>query len=396
MREMGCSMQLNGEIVPGDLDVVISAFERMSNEGLLEGWNDGELTYAHLHNFSPVLPYGQPGMVAVRVCLNSQGGNLSEASRIAEYFRFGPLLYGRGIQTAVARGHVCLSACSIIFLSGSWSFLLGYESNDDIGSSFAGRNSLLHPVGRLGFHAPYIPIGAGNFSEEELRRYWIAALSSNRLFIEMIDRGVIFMNNRLLADMLGHVSASTFTVDTVSDAVRWNIEIAPNIWRAGSFVVPVEEMLNNICKNAMDLMPPRMEYYYEGGSSFQSEIDLTTLPWQQKEYPEAVERAVFSIGSVKSKNLRALESEGNCLVEYIQSQSMDGLFVEVDESESRPVARFVFDSDGGYYRPLFARAGSPFRVTVRGSAEFIEASVEMPFISIFPPEYPLSRLDWRN
>lgn len=394
MREMGCSMQLNGEIEPGDLEVVISAFERMSDEGLLEGRSDGEYTYAYLHNFSPVLPYGQPGMVAVRVCLNSEGGNLYEASKIAEYFRFGPLLDGRGIQTGVARGHICLSACSIIFLSGGWSFFLGYEDNADIGNVFAGKNSLLHPAGRLGFHAPYIPIGAGNYSVEELRQYWISALSSNRLIIEMIDKDIISMNNRLLADMLGHVSASTLTVDTVSDAVRWNIEVAPNVWRSGGLIFDVKYMLNNICANAMMLMPPKMGYYFEEGSSFQSEINLTTERWLQKVYPRAIRRASFRIGRVRSSNFRAVNDEGVCVVEYILSGS--SLFLEIDESASLPKARFIFDSDMDGYWPLFAREGSPFRVTVSGSANFIEASTDMPFISIFPPEYPLSLLDWKK
>jgi hypothetical protein len=119
-----CSFTLQGPISDGDFAALREAFNRRS----------------------PIDPLDQR---AGGLCLNSPGGSYDEALKISE------LLYERGIATVVEDGAECYSACAIIFMAGTAPHhLLPLRR--------------LSAGGILGFHAPYISMPDGQYSNQQV------------------------------------------------------------------------------------------------------------------------------------------------------------------------------------------------------------------------------------
>lgn len=148
------------------------------------------------------------------VCLNSPGGSLSEATRIAAF------LLEKWIGTVVDDGDSCLSACSIIFLMGS--------TDGDLGK---GLNRKLHVNATLGLHRPSVdaPDGAG-FSGEQLSKAFDLANEAIYRFMALANTPLgltdgIFVQPDLMQNMLQHKGQDFFYVDTVGKALRWQIDL---------------------------------------------------------------------------------------------------------------------------------------------------------------------------
>jgi hypothetical protein len=144
---MGCHFRIEGEIKRGDGERIEAFIRNFDNDVFYIG--EG----ARLSNRYGAWHYK-------RICLNSPGGSLSETIIIAK------AIYGVW-GTAVSANNTCESACSLIFMAGS------FAPEDDRGI-IASR--ILHPRGRLGFHAPSLIIEEGNYSAGTVSRAYNVAL----------------------------------------------------------------------------------------------------------------------------------------------------------------------------------------------------------------------------
>lgn len=144
-----------------------------------------------------------------RLCLNSPGGSLVEAVKMAN------LLKGRG-GTAIRSGDRCESACAIIFMAGSFALETGEEIATD---------RVMHPLAKLGFHTPFLQVEDGQYSKESVEKaYYVATRSLGQLF-ELSS--LIDMPATLLTEMLNTPQNDMMYVDKVWQATRWDIAIAP-------------------------------------------------------------------------------------------------------------------------------------------------------------------------
>ena len=114
-----CDIELNGQILPGDFEQLREAFA-----GVI-----GTRWPAEIGSEPPYRP----------LCLNSPGGSLGEAIRVAQF------VHENSITTVLPPGSICQSACS-------WIFMLGNAEGGE-----AGRPSRrMHYTARLSIHAPSI------------------------------------------------------------------------------------------------------------------------------------------------------------------------------------------------------------------------------------------------
>jgi hypothetical protein len=184
---MGCFASLTGPIAAGDADKV------------------SQLIAAHTKGqYNVDLAHGS------RLCLNSEGGSLSEGVKLSK------LLNEKGIGTAIGRGHVCLSACSLAFMGGT------QFTESDIGDL---PNRILHPLGRLGFHSPSLQVEAGSYDEATVTKAYDVALKSVGAVLEMAARNRFALS--LSVQMLATPSSSMYDVTTVGEASRWGIGVGP-------------------------------------------------------------------------------------------------------------------------------------------------------------------------
>lgn len=192
---MGCRARLSGVIGPGDADK-IKAWIATEKQRLLD-------------RTSTLPPGSQLGQS--RLCLDSPGGSFAEAVRIVD------VIFGE-LGTAVPRGAECLSACSMVFMAGSFS------TESDAGVV---ANRKLHAAGRLGFHAPSLEVAAGQYSEAQVNKaYRIAVTALGDLMQRM---GVMKLSQTLIAEMLATPPDDMFYIDTVHRAGRWLIPVVGTV-----------------------------------------------------------------------------------------------------------------------------------------------------------------------
>lgn len=245
MAEMGCTARLTGMIEPGDLDRIQPFLETTLTSDWGEPDSDNDLIF---RNFTPATDYGD-GFFTHRLCLNSPGGSLAESLRIIEFFRDHASRTVGGIQTAVADGDSCESACAYVFLAGRFVRFSGNEN-------YEGRpNHLLHPGGRLGLTAPAPQIGAGSHSAAEISQLWQTAMTDLSRVAGQIANGNIFLSDDLFAEMLTHQPPRMLTIETVGQALQWGLEIEPNPIHVGRYPYSADEFAHALCENAAALAP---------------------------------------------------------------------------------------------------------------------------------------------
>ncbi|WP_323770085.1 hypothetical protein [Antarctobacter sp.] len=251
MAEMGCTARLTGFIEKGDLERIQQFLETPLTVGFLQpGWNQEIMN----RQFAPGLDYAPDFFFTHRLCLNSPGGSLVEAMRIVDFIRRqsttenvgGP----SGIQTGIARNDICESACAYIFLAGRFVRFVGL-------SHYEGwSNHVLHPLGRLGFHAPFIDsFDDTSYSGEQVKHIWLLGMAATSMISRQIANGSIFMTNDLFSEMVTYLPSEMLLVKTVGQAVRWDISVQPNLLNYNKYPYSREAFFEAACLNAAARAP---------------------------------------------------------------------------------------------------------------------------------------------
>jgi hypothetical protein len=213
---MGCQIRIDGPIVPGD----VARLDRVLQE-------TPEV-------FDTATPIGQ------RVCLDSAGGSLIEAVRMVS------LIAERDMGTAVPAGATCESACAVLFLAGRFSHPEGEGFIPD---------RILHPRGTLGFHAPALVVEDRTYAKGEINQAYSVALSTMGEILRLRSEWGVRVADSLFLTILNTPADDMTYVETVEQAARWQIEVAPVALTA----MDVESALRHACLNAdgglMDARP---------------------------------------------------------------------------------------------------------------------------------------------
>jgi hypothetical protein len=206
---MGCALRLSGEIVAGDADrlrAALAATDPAGADGLPGRWQGN-------HGF--------------RLCLDSPGGAFPEAIAIAR------LLHETAFGTAVAAGARCESACALAFMGGSRPGEEGITPPDRV----------LHPQGRLGFHAPDLIVADGAYTAAEVDRAYAVALQSVSAILDMLAETGIVFPQPLLRAMLATPPDGMLHLERVAQALEWQVLVAPTRFSG----LPVLVAMENLC-----------------------------------------------------------------------------------------------------------------------------------------------------
>lgn len=181
LPEMQCTHSLTGQIAPGDADALQAA---------LEDWDGGNGdTYQ-----------------SFRLCLDSPGGALLEALKIADL--------GWDFGTAVGPEARCLSACAMIFMAGSRSLEGGIGLVPD---------RFLHASGDLGFHAPSLVVAQGSYNEATVRKAYSVAVQG---IAEITERtGLLQMSLANLSTMLSTPPETFYRINSPRTAAAWKVRV---------------------------------------------------------------------------------------------------------------------------------------------------------------------------
>lgn len=227
-EEMGCRIEITGQITTGDTETLRALFEQL-------GYPTG---------YSPI---------GRRICLDSPGGLLSEGLLLAD------LIAEWNYGTAIAHGASCESACAVAFLAGRF-------NNPEAGGAFS-TDRLLHPRGKLGFHAPSLLLGERNYSRSEVDTAYAIALVSMAGILEHRANWGTAIPDSLFLSLLGTPPYEMSYVETVGQAARWQIDVAP----VAMPQIEVKQALTNACRHVdsglLDYQPyfdmPPLEFSFE-------------------------------------------------------------------------------------------------------------------------------------
>jgi hypothetical protein len=226
-----CDLVLEGEVAEGDAAKLKELFETIQ---------------------------GNMNAFTFFLCLRSNGGEVSEALKIA---RFVLDTQRPSIATIVEDAQTCASACALIFLAGNAPARVG-----------AWPQRFLHPRGRLLFHSSRLDLGRKFKDETELLEYLttqeldgrslrdkISSLYSdglrdeqkvistfNRLEYEREELGGPWVRPSLFLDMFAQDADEWVCVDAVDKVGRWDIQV----YGYAPPKVPSKENYLNVCKNA--------------------------------------------------------------------------------------------------------------------------------------------------
>lgn len=235
----------------------------------------GELTHLASNRIDPETYSPDPGMecthrftgefvlgdaekiIAARpslLCLDSPGGLLTEALKLTASMN------DNTIATKIEAGARCESACALVFMAGGF---WPHESDKY-------RWRVLHPKGRLGFHAPDLNIVGGNYDEDSVKKaYRIALKSVSETIANLAQRkgfGGTALKSSLLGQMLDTPAESMLYVETVDQAGRWDITVGP----FPPFGMPSLVQLVHACRNA---------YAWKSDETAVSEYAVTDESW---------------------------------------------------------------------------------------------------------------------
>ena len=191
---MNCIATFDGQIEPGDADRM-KAF-------LARWWAKHESTYKY-------------EMPRLSICLNSPGGSLAEAVKMADALvRDNENYWMASLGTAVPAGAVCESACAVFFMAG------GEVTESDVGRL---PDRKLHVNGRLGFHAPAIGLSDRTYNKEEVDRAFKIAILSIGEVAKRMD--MLRLRHSVLRTMLETAPDDMYYVESIGDAAHWNIQV---------------------------------------------------------------------------------------------------------------------------------------------------------------------------
>ncbi|AZV79885.1 hypothetical protein EBB79_19705 [Parasedimentitalea marina] len=207
---MDCLLQMTGVIETGDTEKLNVALKTVLNSppSAING-----------KSYNSIVNDGDPA----RICLDSPGGSLSEALKMADLLYSYDAVHGWSqetgwiskLGTAVPANAACESACAVFFLSG------GIDTESDAGRM---PNRVLHAKGRLGFHSASLEVPDGNYNADSVNKAFKVALQS---MSQLTDRQTVLrLRPSLLARILATPPDQMHYLETVGEAVEWNIEIA--------------------------------------------------------------------------------------------------------------------------------------------------------------------------
>jgi len=192
--EMRCYLTVSGPIEAGDAERIGLAMANYESDHP----EDQNLFYPNSMNSWR------------KVCFDSAGGSFTEGVKIAHF------LWAEHIGSAVPREAKCVSACAVAFMGGT------NDSKTDGGNVIFRQ---LHPLGKLGFHTPYIEVPERNYTSQVVQESFESALSG---IGQLLSRGdEMHFPRSLLLRMLETPSSDMYFVETVGEASRWGIGIAP-------------------------------------------------------------------------------------------------------------------------------------------------------------------------
>ena len=205
--ETSCILEMTGRIEAGDADKLLKIFENAGGfAGPVKEYTKGEIVFIGIkgvlkeHGQNP--DTDQPR----RICLNSEGGKIIEALKMAR-------LISGGLGTVVPENKKCLSACAILFLAGSGT---GEEA-----IRFIDRH--IHVSAQLGFHAPSLNFDFEVDDSSLLSTAYASALQSAEQILAHQD--ILKMHPSLFRYMLSTPPEKFFLIDTPGKAERWDINI---------------------------------------------------------------------------------------------------------------------------------------------------------------------------
>ncbi|MEO0369446.1 MAG: hypothetical protein AAF197_11800 [Pseudomonadota bacterium] len=214
-----CTHTMTGEIVSGDSKRLIDLIKRLPGQD---------------HDADNFL-----------LCLDSIGGNLTEGlaiGKVVQQNRFG---------TYISESAECLSACAIVFMHGLVNYFDDYQTF-----------RMLHPKGKLGFHAPSLNLGRSGTVPMALVHdayrtaiMTIADLTVSASSISSSQTKIATVPLSLLAELLRTDPAHMMYVDTLHKAFMWGIDINPHGLKTPSDF-SLELGCRQLCENALYKIEP--------------------------------------------------------------------------------------------------------------------------------------------
>lgn len=207
-----CKIQMHGPILKGDLEKFKAAELKYHDAEIFESSSDNT------------------------ICLDSPGGSLAEAGRIAAYF------YDKGVGTVIHDGHSCLSACSFMFMLGMAQ-----------GAEVQFVNRAMHPNATLGFHRPELLLDESkDYKGSAVIKSFDVAISSALNVLQISNNKRPFSQEPMVAvDLLKigftHRGQDFYYIDTIDKVGRWKI----NLLNIDPELMPQlnEERAWNACEN---------------------------------------------------------------------------------------------------------------------------------------------------
>lgn len=216
---MNCHLKLDGEINKQSADRLILEI----NELVSRGFNEN-IFRESINEFT--------------ICLNSQGGYLNDAIRIAESLK-DLLNDSRRVTMTVRSGDTCLSSCALVFM-------LGFECHK--ASCWPSR--FIQPGGMVGFHAPYLERASVEAPTRLLDDTYDQALKHLAFFLIQGNRKEFTTTaprypQGIIQNILSHGRDEFFYIDTIEKALFYGVDI---IGAAQSYPHALEGVLN-FCNN---------------------------------------------------------------------------------------------------------------------------------------------------
>ena len=142
--------------------------------------------------------------------LAGRGGNFDEALQIST------LASIYGFITVVGPNSECLSACAIVFMGGAHKWNAWHHAVIAI--------RWMHVSATVGFHSPFLSAKGIGFTDENMRKTYVAGTRDSASFGRILQHDVL--DKSLYTKVLLNTTADRFiTIDTVEDAIRWNVNV---------------------------------------------------------------------------------------------------------------------------------------------------------------------------
>ncbi len=250
--------------------------------------------------------YKDYGISKITVSFNSPGGSYPEGLQIAQ------LIANEKIQTVVENGNSCYSACALAFMAGSI----------DLENGAIKTSRTLHPTGVLGFHAPYLNFETEEtFDDKQIKETFAFGVESIRAFLELSQ--IAQIDAELVIQTLNKGPSDFFTIKTVDDFGRWNIDYGEEV---DALEPKNYEHIRNLCVNSWAWYGNKVANSYPGYLTFPYSSSAVIL---QNEYrTEIVEAHSTNRNQIKFVMDSPLFGHGlTCMVKSVRNNSYDILFV---------------------------------------------------------------------